>query len=142
MNHAKIGHMQVNINMKNAAFYRDLFTFLGWKTLCDEEVAPGVKLLGMEDENHASVWFADPQKKVDNDYDGVGMNHLGISVASQADVDAMVAYLKEHSVAALFETPRHRPEFCDGPANTYYQVMFESPDKLLFEVVYTGPRQG
>ncbi len=38
-------------------------------------------------------------------------------------------------------TPRHRPEFSQGPDQTYYQVMFESPDRVLFEVVYTGPKQ-
>ena len=25
-------------------------------------------------------------------------------------------------------------------SETYYQVMFESPDKVLFEVVYTGAK--
>jgi hypothetical protein len=25
-----------------------------------------------------------------------------------------------------------------SPDKTYYQVMFESPDRILFEVVYTG----
>ena len=66
------------------------------------------------------------------------MNHLGLKVEAQADVDQMVAYLQQHGVPALFETPRHRPEFTAGPDKTYYQVMFESPDRILFEVVYTG----
>jgi len=51
----------------------------------------------------------------------------------------MVDYLKKAGVPALFETPRHRPDFCSSPDQTYYQVMFESPDRLLFEVVYSGP---
>jgi hypothetical protein len=29
-----------------------------------------------------------------------------------------------------------------GPGETYYQVMFTSPDGVLFEVVYTGPLVG
>ena len=74
-----------------------------------------------------------------NDYDGRGMNHLAVAVEKQSDVDQAVEYLKQHKVEALFETPRHRPEF-SAPGMTYYQVMFESPDKLLFEVVYTGPK--
>jgi hypothetical protein len=53
----------------------------------------------------------------------------------------MVVYLREHNVQPLFETPRHRPEFSAGPDQTYYQVMFESPDRILFEVVYTGPKE-
>ncbi|MDO9120413.1 MAG: hypothetical protein Q7U31_01420, partial [Anaerolineaceae bacterium] len=75
-----------------------------------------------------------------NDYDGIGMNHLGVSVEKQSDVDETVEYLKAKGVTALFETPRHRSEF-SGEGSTYYQVMFESPDKILFEVVYTGPKQ-
>jgi hypothetical protein len=67
------------------------------------------------------------------------MNHLGISVAAQADVDAAVEFLQQRKIASLFETPRHRPEFSAGSDQTYYQVMFESPDRILFEVVYTGP---
>ena len=38
----------------------------------------------------------------------------------------------------LFETPRYRPDFSSEP-NTYYQIMFESPDRILFEIVYVGP---
>jgi catechol 2,3-dioxygenase-like lactoylglutathione lyase family enzyme len=79
-------------------------------------------------------------KDVDNDYDGIGMNHVGLTVNSQAEVDEVTAYLQKNGVKPLFETPRHRPEFCDKPDATYYQVMFESPDRILFEVVYTGPK--
>ncbi len=68
------------------------------------------------------------------------MNHLAIGAESQADVDAIAADLTERGVALLFETPRHRPEFAQSDAQTYYQVMFASPDRILFEVVYTGPK--
>lgn len=69
------------------------------------------------------------------------MNHLAIGAESQADVDAAAEHLSSRDVAMLFETPRHRPEF-SGEDSTYYQIMFESPDRILFEFVYTGPRQG
>ena len=68
---------------------------------------------------------------------------LGIALdeaTTQADVDATVGYLEKQGVAALFETPRHRPDFATSETDTYYQVMFESPDGVLFEVVYTGPK--
>ena len=68
------------------------------------------------------------------------MNHIAISAESVADVDSTVIYLQDRGVTTLFETPRHRPEFAQDPAATYYQVMFESPDRILFEVVYTGPK--
>lgn len=129
-----IGHIQFNIAPENMVFYRELFVFLGWTVLCDEP-----SMLGVGNGREASLWFAAPAKTVKNDYDGPGMNHLGIAVPTQEDVDQAVVYLQEHTIQPLFETPRHRPEFCSNPSETYYQVMFESPDRILFEVVYTGP---
>jgi catechol 2,3-dioxygenase-like lactoylglutathione lyase family enzyme len=140
MNNSTLGHLQVNIRSVNIEFYREFFSFLGWKTLFDTEIEPGKKMLGIGDKNGTSLWFVDPLKEVKNDYDGIGMNHLGISVPDKASVDETVDFLKAHNIQALFETPRHRPEFCGDDKSTYYQVMFESPDRILFEVVYTGPK--
>lgn len=127
-----IGHIVFQIHPGNMAFYKDLFTFMGWKQWFED---PG--MLGLGDERGQSLWFGGPAKAVSNDYDGPGVNHLGIGVEKQADVDAVVEFLSARGVAALFETPRHRPEF-SSPGRTYYQVMFESPDRILFEVVYSG----
>ena len=132
---SSLAHVQVNIRPENLGFYRELFGFLGWNTLYEAE-----GWLGVGGVNEASLWFVPETKSVANDYDGAGVNHLGISVGSQADVDAAAGYLQEKGVAALFETPRHRPEFAADEGQTYYQVMFESPDGVLFEVVYTGPK--
>jgi catechol 2,3-dioxygenase-like lactoylglutathione lyase family enzyme len=68
------------------------------------------------------------------------MNHLAFAAASVADVDAAVAYVAERDIAALFDTPRHRPEFARDELSTYYQVMFETPDRILLEIVYIGPK--
>ena len=130
---SRLGHFQINTNPQNIGFYKDMFDFLGWSVLYEDPTMVGVGC-----EQGTSLWFCTPLKEANNDYDGIGMNHVGIMVDSQADVDATVAYLKEHGVQALFETPRHRPEFAESPDHTYYQVMFESPDRVLFEVVYTG----
>ena len=132
---ANLGHLQINIDPKNQAFYQELFNFLEWQVLYQDD-----EILGLGDANHCGLWFVKGLKADANDYDGIGMNHLAISVASQADVDAAVDYLKAHDVDALFDTPRHRAEFSEGPDETYYQVMFRSPDNILFEVVYTGPK--
>jgi catechol 2,3-dioxygenase-like lactoylglutathione lyase family enzyme len=128
------GHIMIHIAISNIAFYKELFGFLGWKVICDEP-----DMLGVLDVNKSSLWFGNVIKQANNDYDGIGMNHLAISVPNQADVDAVVAWLADNKVACLFETPRHRPEF-SGEGRTYYQVMFESPDRILLEVVYTGPK--
>ena len=133
---ASIGHIQFNVQPENLAYYRELLGFLGWQTWFD---AP--EMVGMGDPaSGASLWFSGQCNEVKNDYDGAGFNHLGLSVPNQADVDAAVDYLRNNGVTLLFDTPRHRPEFAGDEAKTYYQVMFETPDRILVEVVYMGPK--
>jgi catechol 2,3-dioxygenase-like lactoylglutathione lyase family enzyme len=134
---SKLGHIQFNVRAENMAFYKGLLTFAGWQVLYEAE-----GMLGVGGTHGESLWFAGAVKDVANDYDGPGMNHLALGVDSQADVDAAAAYLAEQSVPLLFDTPRHRPEFVGNAEQTYYQVMFESPDRLLFEIVYIGPLAG
>lgn len=138
----RISHMQFNVRPANLPFYRDLLAFLGWQTIFDGTLPDPLnqEMLGVGDASGASLWFVAEVKDVANDYDGPGLNHLGIGAPTQADVDAAAVYLKERGVALLFDTPRHRPEFAQGEDQTYYQVMFTSPDRLLLEVVYTGPK--
>ena len=130
-----VGHIQFNVRAANLPFYRDLTAFLGWQTLYDTE-----EFIGVADESGNSLWFTDCVKTVSNDYDGPGMNHLAFITAAQAEVDAAVDYLRGRGVEPLFGTPCHRPEFSQGEGHTYYQVMFESPDRILFEIVYVGPK--
>jgi catechol 2,3-dioxygenase-like lactoylglutathione lyase family enzyme len=131
-----LGHIQFNVRLDNMPFYNDLMTLLGWQMLYNSE-----SMIGFGDKNGTSLWFSGDVKEVANDYDGPGMNHLGIAASSQADVNAVTAYLAEEGVAPLFDTPRHRPEFMGDPEQTYYQVMFETSDRILLEVVYTGPKE-
>lgn len=128
------GHIQFNIDGANTGFYRDLFTFLGWRTLHE-----GNGMLGVGAADGGSVWFTAEGNGVANDFDGTGLNHFAIGASSQADVDDAAEYLESKGVERLFETPRHRPEFGMGEGQTYYQVMFRSPDGILWEVVYIGP---
>ena len=130
----KIGQIQCNIAAQNLPFYKELFAFVGWKTWVD---APD--LLGIAQDDVTSLWFSGNAKDVRNDYDGPGMNHLALRVSSQGDVDQMANYLRQQNIPTLFNTPRHRPDFSPDADHTYYQVMFESPDRILFEVVYIGP---
>ena len=131
----QIGHIQFNVRQSNLPFYKDLLAFLSWRTLYATE-----EMLGVGGQHGDSLWFAGYANDAANDYDGPGMNHFAFSAAAQVDVDAVAAYLAERGVALLFETPRHRPEFAESEEYTYYQVMFESPDRILFEIVYTGPK--
>ena len=127
----------INIDPANRAFYRDLFSLLGWDNWHED-----ANMLGMGVEGKGSFWFASAPGKHRTDYDQLGVNHLGIRAEEQKDVDTVAAFLRRKSVPPLFETPRHRPEFAEGEGQTYYQVMFTSPDNVLLEVVYIGPKAG
>ena len=129
-----LDHLQVNVRPETVGFYRDLMTFLGWHDIFAAE-----GFFGMGGTS-GSLWFISNEvKDVANDYDGPGVNHVGIAAETEADVDAVIEYLKERGVEMLFETPRHRP-IPRREGHTYYQVMFESPDRVLFEVQYSGPK--
>jgi catechol 2,3-dioxygenase-like lactoylglutathione lyase family enzyme len=130
-----ISHIQFNVQPAHMQFYKDLMALLGWSTIYSE-----AQTLGVAGKGNGSLWFNGQVKEVSNDYDGPGMNHLGFGAESMADVDAVAEFLKQRDVPWLFDTPRHRPEFSRSEDQTYYQVMFESPDRILIEVVYTGPK--
>lgn len=132
---AHLGHVVFRVQPVHMSFYKDLLAFLGWEVLYDS-----ADMLGVTDSHGVSLWFGTEVKPVSNDYDGPGINHLAFSVPAQSDVDSTAAYLATHRVELLFETPRHRPEFSHSDDQTYYQIMFETPDRILLEVVYTGPK--
>ena len=131
----KLGHLVFGINPENVDFYRSFFTFLGWQILYETE-----GMLGIGDSNGVSLWFGNAIHDVRNDYDGPGLNHVAVNTETQDEVDQAVSWLAQHDIPALFETPRHRPEFSYDENSTYYQVMFETPDHILMEVVYIGPK--
>jgi catechol 2,3-dioxygenase-like lactoylglutathione lyase family enzyme len=131
-----LGHLQFNVKAENLDFYKKLLAFLEWQVLYDT-----AEFIGAVDKHGVSVWFIGYANEAQNDYDGAGLNHLAFGVATQHDVDAAVAYLQANGVELLFGTPLHRPEFAQGTDQTYYQVMFESPDRILLEVVYTGVKE-
>ena len=136
MINTRINHIEFNIDEQNLPFYSELLGFLGWSIWVDE---PEMLIVG--NAQNLSLGFNCPAKNHPNDYDGPGMNHLGLAVDSQAAVDEMVNYLRKKGIPPLFNTPRHRPEFADSPNDTYYQVMFETPDRILFEIVYIGSKE-
>jgi catechol 2,3-dioxygenase-like lactoylglutathione lyase family enzyme len=130
-----VAHLQINVDGANLSFYKEVLATLGWRVVYEDD-----GMLGLGGEHGSSLWFAAGAKAVANDYDGPGVNHIALSAESQAEVDDFAEYLTSRGLAPIFETPRHRPEF-SGEGRTYYQVMFESPDRVLFEIVYTGPKE-
>ena len=130
-----LGHLVFQIDPQNAGFYKDLFAFLGWTSIYDEG-----NVFGVTNSGECALWFEGEANGAQNDYNGAGLNHLAITTENQADVDTAVTYLRGKGVALLFGTPCDRPEHTDSENHLYYSAMFESPDRLLLEVVYSGPK--
>lgn len=107
--------------------------FLGWNVIFETD-----KVFGYKSKRNGAIWFVKSDKKSMQDYDERGVNHISIRVMKQSDINSLVEFIKDRNIKTLFGTPKHRVEFVDNKSETYYQVMFESPDKILFEVVYIG----
>lgn len=108
--------------------------FLNWSVIFEKS-----NVVGYKSGTNGDIWFIKNDSKKQSDRDGIGMNHISIRVDEMKNVDEVVSFLKAKNVASLFETPRYRPEF-SSEGQTYYQVMFESPDKIVFEIVYIGAK--
>ncbi len=132
---SSLNHLQLNVGPDNLPFYRDFFAFLGWRK---HEFEMENMYYGFVAPDGASIWVLAQANGHANDYDGPGVNHVGIACKTQSGVDEAIAYLGERGIDGLFETPRHRPH--PNGTDTYYQVMFTTPDNILFEVMYSGPR--
>lgn len=137
MNYMKssLSHLQINIDLKNLDFYKEFIDQLGM-----EVVMEGDGYIGYKGKNGVMIFFVQAIKNVEGDYDTKGINHVSFSADSVKEVDKIVEWLTGKKIKSLFDTPRHRPDFAEDETTTYYQVMFETPDKILFEVVYTGKK--
>ena len=132
---SSFNHLQINIDPKNLSFYKDLMTFLGWSVIFEAE-----GMAGFKSGSNGDIWFLKSPKMDQSNSDNIGLSHIAFKVESMKDVVDLVSYLKSNNVDSLYDTPRHRPEFAASEQDTYYQVLFESPDKVLFEVMYVGKK--
>jgi len=131
---APLYHLQINVDFaKNASFYRNFMSLLGWHTIFESSEMAGFGL-----EGSASIWFVGNGATEAMNYDLKGVNHISFKVPKLEDVDKVIDFLTESGIQTLFDTPRHRPEFSTSEKETYYQIIFETPDGLQVEVVYTG----
>ena len=127
-----LNHIQLNVSPTNLDYYQRLLTQLGFEVPEAEGYVAGFG-------NGVSLWFMGTDVSEQQDHDHRGVNHLGLNAETVAEVDAVAVFLPEIGAEALFETPRRRDDFIGGGETDYYQVMFRSPDGILFEIVYTGP---
>lgn len=128
-----LGHLQFNVAEEHLGWYAELFGLLGWETLYAGDGTLGVGDAGV------SLWFNAPAKEVANDHDGPGLNHLAFHTAAPPEVDEATAWLRERGAELLYGTPTRRPEY-ESETEMYYSVMFDSPDGILMEIVYNGPK--
>lgn len=129
-------HLQFNVNLKkNKKFYSELMSFLGWNIIFESD-----DLVGFKTNTNGDLWFVEASEMKTQNYDDIGVNHVSLRVDSQKDIDDIVEFLKERNISTLFGTPQHRPEFSADETQTYYQIMFETPDEILFEIVYIGAK--
>jgi hypothetical protein len=109
---------------------------MGWKVIFEDN-----NVAGFKSDQAGDLWFVQTIHDENSNYDAKGVNHISLRVDQLGDVDSVKDYLEKQKIIMLFDTPRHRPEFAASESETYYQIMFESPDKILFEVVFVGSRE-
>lgn len=129
-------HLQINIDYAHIAFYKNLMEFLGWSVIFEKEG----DVIGYRSGQNGDIWIAAADGNERADYDNIGVNHVAFRVEKMSDVNEAQEFLERQGISPLFETPRHRPEFAPE-GETYYQITFETPDKIQFEIVYVGPRE-
>lgn len=132
---SSLNHIQFNIAPENRSFYKDFFSFLDWTPLVE-----GDGMLGVQSDPSNSVWFIVNDSEGVQNYDDKGFNHIGIKVGKIEDVKQAEQYLRERGVEMLFDTPRHRPDFVSDESQTYYQIIFTTPDNIQMEIMYNGKK--
>lgn len=110
-------------------------TTLGWTGIFEDK-----DVVGFTSGSSGDIWFLESDTQETADYDARGVNHVAIKVEELKNVDEIATFLSDQDISLLFDTPKHRAEFASSEDQTYYQIMFESPDKILFEIVYVGAK--
>ncbi len=130
--HSSLEHISLNVSdpKKSFPFYRDFFTYLGYKIIVDEEDCLAVRGEG------ADFWFSSTDGEyISNGFHrkNTGLNHLAFSLPSKEDIDRFHnEFLKPHNILTLYGSPKLFPEY----THDYYAVFFEDPNRIKLEVNY------
>jgi glyoxylase I family protein len=133
---SRLYHLQINVSSgeRAGAFYQDLFRFLDWRIIHDED---GVTAFS---DGTVNIWLIPTEGSFavrGFHRKGTGLNHLAFRVERREDVDRFRdEFLAPRGMATLYDTPREFPEYRPG----YYAIFFEDPDRLKLEVVHVPPR--
>lgn len=133
---SRLYHVQINVGSAETAlpFYRDLFRYLEWRSIHDED---GVAAFS---DGSVNIWLIATEARFTGrgfHRKGTGLNHLAFRVDGREDVDRFRdRFMAPRSLSPLYGTPREFPEYAPG----YYAVFFEDPDRIKLEVVHVPPR--
>jgi catechol 2,3-dioxygenase-like lactoylglutathione lyase family enzyme len=120
----------VHINSRDIVFYKELLTFLGWRTINES-----ADHLGATD-GKTDLWFIRPETphcELPYHRKAPGLNHLAFRVARRDEIDRFCReFLKPRGISPLYGEPKEYPEYRPG----YYAVFFEDPDRIKLEVVF------
>ncbi len=125
-------HIQLNVSdaSKSLPFYKDFFGYLGY-TITDESP----EHIGFSN-GTTDFWIIETEKEFKAHgfhRKNTGINHLAFKLESREAVDTFVnEFLKPRGISALYESPKHFPEY----GGEYYAVYFEDPDRIKLEVMY------
>ena len=135
---SRLYHVQINVGSGGSAlpFYRDLFAFLEWRTIYDED---GIAAFS---DGATDLWLIPTDTRfVDSGFHRkrTGLNHLAFRVDRREDVERFRdEFMAPRRIAALYDTPREFPEYAPG----YFAVFFEDADRIKLEVAHVPPRPG
>jgi catechol 2,3-dioxygenase-like lactoylglutathione lyase family enzyme len=129
-------HIQINVSSKAAlAFYKDLFSYLGYKIIDKGKEYHNIKWLGVSN-GTTDFWLMETENKYKAKKfhrKATGINHIAFRVYSRADVDKFTReFLKRRNIKTLYNSPKMFPEYRKG----YYAVYFEDLDRIKLEVVH------
>ena len=130
---AFLDHILLNVSNPKISlpFYKELFVYLGYDIIRDDEEHIAARKGGTADfwivqteEKHVSGAF---HRKT------TGLNHLAFSVSSKEAVNVFYnEFLKPSGIKTLYDSPKHFPEYTEN----YYAVFFEDPDRIKLEVLF------
>ena len=113
----------------NKSLYIKFFEYIGHTLIWENENFFCINA------NAISIYFGNATTKIKNDRDSNGLNHIAFSVNSKNVITNIIDnFLKPNNIELLFGTPKSRPEFSEDDSD-YYQIMFELPGDILFEIV-------
>ena len=123
------GHIKLAVSNfpKSSAFYRTLFSQLGYEQICDETDGAGWK-----DTRGFGIWLEPAEiKNHPYKFSSPGLHHLCFKAAFHKQVDELYAFLKESNTVIL-DAPQAYPEY----TKDYYAVFFADPDGIKLEVAF------